>query len=127
MLEELSCCGWDGSFGGFSELRFVMKEKLQSTKPKTRLSQKQKPEIPGIDIPGIYKCNFLAQDSKRLMDGDMLFARMRDNTAQTDCEVYTWVWEGKSLLFFRHPAQGTRQKTKDGKKNEPCTGHKKAE
>lgn len=80
MLEELSCCGWDGSFGGFSELRFVMKEKLQSTKPKTRLSQKQKPEIPGIDIPGIYKCNFLAQDSKRLMDGDMLFARMRDNT-----------------------------------------------
>ena len=21
--------------------------------------------------------------------------RMRDNTAQTDCEVYTWVWEWK--------------------------------
>lgn len=66
-----------------AEIRHFMKEKLQSTKPKTRLSQKQKPEMPG---------RFVQTNVKRI---DRSPPRMRDNTAQTDCEVYTWYWEWK--------------------------------
>ena len=66
-----------------AEIHRFVKEKFQSTKPKTRLSQKQKPEIPG---------RFAQTNVKRIDESP---PRMRDNTAQTDCEVYTWVWEWK--------------------------------